>query len=156
MEDVPALPLDQGLGGEEPLGHWITMGYPATKNGINPKLAKFAINLHGTSFTEMIQAPVCKAHIRDPLAFRFDKKSAITVEHKRENPPSFSGTSGSPVLQIFCRVLRPDLVDLSCRLEGVFLGWHHKEREVIAGKVQGLVGLLDEFLGHLCQVLQEQ
>ncbi|CAI8814360.1 hypothetical protein EMIT0324P_11206 [Pseudomonas chlororaphis] len=155
LENLKAVSLDSGDPTYEALGHWITMGYPKSKNGINPRLSQHAINVHGTSFTECIDTPLADAHIAYPLGFRFDKKAAVNSLHQRYNPPSFKGTSGSPIFQVFAKVLPSGVVSLQCRLEAVLLGWHMKEREIIAGRVKGLMALLDEFLGHLEQVCLE-
>ncbi|MDG6431926.1 hypothetical protein QCD80_00255 [Pseudomonas syringae pv. actinidiae] len=155
LKSLKVISLDSIDSTYEALGQWITMGYPKSKNGINPKLSKHAINVHGTSFTECIESPLAAAHIANPLGFRFDKKSAVNSLRQRDNPPSFKGASGSPIFQVFAKVLPGGGISLQCRLEGVLLGWYIKEKEIIAGRVEGLMLLLDEFLHHLEEVCLE-
>lgn len=136
--------------GFSPLGHWVTMGYPVTRNGLNPKLAKLAINIHGTSFTERIEMPQAKAHIGNPVGFRFDKKTAIDTQLKRQNPPKFSGASGSPIFQMY-GCYREGVLSVAIDFEGVLLGWHSKEREVIAARAEAVEHMIEEFfaaVGH--------
>ncbi len=137
-----------------PLEHWVTMGYPVTRNGLNPKLAKMAINLNGTSFSERIEIPQAKAHIANPIGFRFDKKTAIDTQLKRQNPPKFSGTSGSPVFQIY-GCYRAGVLAVAIGFEGVLLGWHLKEREVIAARAEAVEQMIEAFFFTLGQVLAE-
>lgn len=131
-----------------PLGQWVTMGYPVTRNGLNPKLAKLAINVHGTSFLERIETPLAKAHIGNPVAFRFDKKTAIDTQLKRQNPPKFSGTSGSPIFQMY-GCYRDGAMSVAIGFEGVLLGWHSKEREVIAARAEAVEHMIEEFSSQL-------
>lgn len=149
LPSLNTIDLDDICENYEPIGCWITVGYPGSKNGIYPRLGKHAINSHGTSFTEMIQKPTAKAHIGNPLGFRFDKKSAVDTDNKRANPPSFSGTSGSPILEVLARVTPAGNISLRCMLQGVLLGWHKKEKEVIAGRVEALEALMEELFEML-------
>ncbi|WP_115297987.1 hypothetical protein [Ectopseudomonas mendocina] len=149
LPSLNSIVLDEVWEGYESLEFWITVGYPGSKNGIFPKLRKHAINSHGTSFTEIIQKPTARAHISNPLGFRFDKKKAVDSSNRRTNPPCFSGTSGSPILEVIGRVDTSGNVSLRCTLKGVLLGWHKKEKEVIAGRSEGLVDLIEELLAIL-------
>ncbi|RRV10200.1 hypothetical protein EGJ27_00795 [Pseudomonas sp. v388] len=144
LPSLNTIVLDDTWENYESIGCWITVGYPGSKNGIYPRLGKHAINSHGTSFTEMIQVPKAQSHIANPLGFRFDKKSAVDTDQKRANPPSFSGTSGSPILEVLARVDTTGNISLRCVLQGVLLGWHKKEKEVVAGRVEALLALMDE------------
>lgn len=149
LPSINSIDLDEIWDGYESLEFWITVGYPGSKNGIFPRLRKHAINSHGTSFTEIIERPTASAHISNPLGFRFDKRKAVDSDNKRANPPSFSGTSGSPILQVIARVDPAGNVSLRCALKGVLLGWHKHEKEVIAGRVEALIDLIDEMLDLL-------
>lgn len=149
LPSLNSIDLDAIWGGYEPLELWITVGYPGSKNGIFPKLRKHAINSHGTSFTEIIQKPTARAHISNPLGFRFDKKKAVDSSNRRANPPCFSGTSGSPILEVIGRIDTAGNVSLRCTLKGVLLGWHKIEKEVIAGRSEGLMALIEELLAIL-------
>lgn len=144
LSSINTIDLDEIRKGYESLEFWITVGYPGSKNGIFPKLRKHAINSHGTSFTEIIQKPTAGTHIPNPLGFRFDKKKAIDSANRRVNAPCFSGTSGSPILEVVSRVDPAGNISLRCELKGVLLGWHKKEKEVIAARVEGLTGLIKE------------
>ena len=149
LPSINSIVLDETWEGYESLEFWITVGYPGSKNGIFPKLGKHAINSHGTSFTEVIEKPTAAAHISNPVGFRFDKKKAVDSANKRANPPSFSGTSGSPVLEVIARVDPAGNISLRCTLKGVLLGWYKQEKEVIAGRAQALIDLIDELLDLL-------
>ncbi len=149
LPSVHGVVLDEVWEGYDSLDRWITVGYPGSKNGIFPKLNRRAINTHGTSFDEIIQKPTARAHISNPLGFRFDKKKSVDSTNRRANPPCFSGTSGSPIWEVIARVDGSGNVSLRCRLQGVLLGWHKKEKEVIAARVEGLVSLIEELLAIL-------
>lgn len=149
LQSINSIDLDEVWEGYESLEFWITVGYPGSKNGIFPRLGKHAINSHGTSFDEIIQKPTALAHISNPLGFRFDKKKAVDSVNRRANPPCFSGTSGIPILEVVGRADVAGNVSLRCTLKGVLLGWHKREKEVVAGRAEGVVSLINELFALL-------
>lgn len=140
----------------EPFGLWVSIGYPNSKNGLNPRLNQTVIYTHGTSFTERIEKPTAKSHIKNPVGFRFDKKHAIDTAMKSVNPPSFSGTSGGPVLEVLADVAIDGSFKWTCRLEGVFIGWHKREKEALAARVPPLKALIDGVISRLETVSPNQ
>ena len=149
IDRVRSIDLDDNKHGYSSLGTYISIGYPGSKNGINQRLNKLAINIHGTSFNEKLEKHDSSPHIKNPVAFRFNKKTALNSEKGRANPPCFSGTSGGPILEIVGIPRIDDSISISCRLEGIFLGWHKREKEVIGARSAALVALIDEILDEM-------
>lgn len=149
IDRLKAVPLDDMKTSYSPIGLWVTMGYPGSKNGLNPRLNMTQIVTHGTSFTERIERPTAKSHIANPVGFRFDKKHVIDTRMKSTNPPSFSGTSGGPVFEVLADVDFDGSLRWKCRLEGVFIGWHKIEKEALAARVQPLKDLMDRVIDHM-------
>lgn len=149
IERVKFVPLDDLVTHYAPIGLWVAVGYPASKNGLNPRLNLTQIVTHGTSFTERIETPAAKSHIANAVAFRFDKKRAMDTNMKRANPPCFSGTSGGPIFEVLADVESDGTFRWKCRLEGVFLGWHNREKEAHAARVQPVKNLMDSIIEHM-------
>lgn len=149
IDRVRSIDLDDEKKGYTRLGTYISIGYPGSKNGINQRLNKFAINIHGTSFNEKLEKHESKPHIKKPVAFKFNKKTALNSNKGRANPPCFSGTSGGPILEIVGLTKFDDSISMSCRLEGVFLGWHKREKEIIGASGTALIALIDEVLDKM-------
>ncbi|WP_065260084.1 serine protease family protein [Pseudomonas bananamidigenes] len=149
IERLKAVPLDDSVTHYSPIGIWVAIGYPASKNGLNPRLNKTQIVTHGTSFTDRIERPSAKSHISNPVGFRFDKKRVINTKMEPANPPCFSGTSGGPVFEVLAAVDNHGSFRWKCHLEGVFLGWHNREKEAHAARVQPLKNLMDQIIDHV-------
>lgn len=149
IERLKAVPLDDLVTHYSPIGLWVAVGYPASKNGLNPRLNQTQIVTHGTSFTDRIEKPTAKSHIANPVGFRFDKKRVINTKMKSANPPCFSGTSGGPVFEVIADVDFDGSFRWKCRLEGVFLGWHNREKEAHAARAQPLKNLMDRIIDHM-------
>lgn len=146
LQSINAIDVRDEKVGFESMMSWIAIGYPGSQNGIYPRLGKHAINVYGTSFFELIEKPLSKAHISNPLGFRFDKKKAVDSSNRRVNAPCFSGMSGSPILEIFRRFDKDGNPVIGCKLKGVLLGWYNNEKEVIAARLEGVIDLMDEAL----------
>ncbi|MCC9008021.1 hypothetical protein [Pseudomonas putida] len=149
IERLKAIPLDDSSTNYSSIGLWVAIGYPASKNGLNPRLNQTQIVTHGTSFTSRIEQPAARSHIANPVGFRFDKKRVINTKMQSANPPCFSGTSGGPVFEVLAAVDFYGSLRWKCQLEGVFLGWHNREKEAHAARVQPLKNLMDQIIDHV-------
>ncbi|MDX8399597.1 MAG: hypothetical protein R8K20_05050 [Gallionellaceae bacterium] len=67
------------------LNIFVLLGFPGSKNKINFNTNETARQLLSYSSTQRIEQPRCKTHIRNPVAFKFDKRSAINADGKRIN-----------------------------------------------------------------------
>ncbi|NWC91065.1 MULTISPECIES: hypothetical protein [unclassified Pseudomonas] len=149
VDRLKAVPLDDLETEYSSIGRWVTVGYPKSKNGLNPRLNQTDIHTHGTSFTDRLEKPTAKTHFANPVGFRFDKNKVIDTKMKSANPPSFSGTSGGPVYEILELVDFDGFSRWKCRLEGVFIGWHKREKEALAARVQPLKAMMDEVVDYM-------
>ncbi|MCK2149608.1 serine protease [Marinobacter alexandrii] len=139
---VKAIPLEDKKEGYISEGRYFLMGFPGKKNTLNKRIGKDTKNIHGTSFVSKIESPQSKTHIDCPVAFEFDKNSAINTDGQKTNPPSFSGNSGGPILQLMGKDINRDHKTIGCRLSGIFTGWHQNEKEAIAARPEALLELI--------------
>lgn len=128
---------------------WIAIGYPGSRNGLNPRVGKNNINIYGASFYEKLEKPSALANIRNPIGYKFDKKAAVNTKGKSTNPLSFQGTSGGPILEVIARIDEAGGYTWCCRLDGILLGWYNKEKEVIAARANDLKDLLDNYVDYI-------
>lgn len=125
---------------------FLLLGYPGSKNKLNWNANETDCKLVGYSFSERIDKPRSNTHIRNPVAFRFDKKTAIDTSQSRVNVGMFNGNSGGPVLEILARRDNSGLIKISACLAGVFIGWDKQHREIVCCRPDALTSLIDEFI----------
>ncbi|AWF80364.1 hypothetical protein BTJ40_05815 [Microbulbifer sp. A4B17] len=133
IEKIKALPIDNNRTESESTGINFLIGFPGKKNIINPRLNKIKKYIQGTSFTAPVKNHQSKPHIRNPLVFHFSKKNSVDSDNKRVTPPSFSGNSGGPVLELV-GIDSENELRFACRLSGIFVGWYEREKEIISIK----------------------
>ncbi|MDZ5459249.1 serine protease family protein [Azohydromonas lata] len=144
VHGVHALPIKLKADQDQSLNIYILIGYPGAKNIINGNIGSRDRNLMGYSFFEKIENVKAKTHIKNPIGFRFDKKSATDSNGNRVDGGRFNGNSGGPVIESVIDPRNFFSAGLSIRFSGVFLGWDKSSKEIICARPENLIKLLEE------------
>jgi len=147
VNKVYFLPIDDHKSGYNTLGAYFLIGFPGKKNELNPRVDKVTKNIQGTSFSTYVETPKSNSHIDNPIAFEFDKGKVILTSGNKINPPSFSGNSGGPIMELIGKSGKSgragDII-AGCKLAGVFVGWYKKEKEAIAIRPEVITWLIND------------
>lgn len=128
------------------LNIFVLLGYPGSQNKLNWSTGKIDRRLLGYSSSRRIEQPLSTTHIRNPVAFIFDKKTAVNTDEDRINVGLFRGNSGGPVLEIRGRQENHDTLNLSASLAGVFLGWDKHSKELVCCRPDAVASIIDNTL----------
>jgi hypothetical protein len=128
---------------------FILMGYPGTKNKLSTVEDSNTRNCLAITFTGRIQKVQATSHLRDPIAFHFDKKTAYDSTSHKINPPKFNGMSGGPVVEVLSSTSLTTGQVFTVSLVGIFTGWDKDTKEILCSQTDALVVLLEKFLANL-------
>lgn len=146
LERISSISLEAPPSSWQTLDVFVLLGYPGSKNRLNMATEETDRRLHGYSSPRRIERPRSSTHFRDPIAFHFDKKSAINTDSQRTNVGLFSGNSGGPVLQVRARNDGYRTFKLSVDLAGIFVGWDKQHKELLCVRPSVLQRTIDEVL----------
>lgn len=145
LERVFSLPLDAPAPSWKRFDIFVLLGYPGSRNKLNKNTNDVDRRLFSYSSSQRIENPQASTHIRNPVAFHFDKKAVTDTDENKINVGAFNGNSGGPVLEVRARNDGYGTIKLSTSLAGVFVGWdkHHKELlcirpEIVKELIDGL------------------
>ena len=146
LNDTYPLLLDLVANTGDSLNVFLLLGFPGSKNKVNLKAKETFRNLVGYSFSNRIEQPSSKTHINNPVAFQFDKKTAMNTSEEKINVGPFNGNSGGPVLEIMISRDSVGTLSVHASLAGVFIGWDKNYKEVICCRPDAVVDLIDELI----------
>lgn len=144
-----SLSLDDNENERINLNIFVLLGFPGSKNKLNLNTNETTRRLMGYSFSRRIEHPCSSTHIRNPVAFEFDKKTAINTNMNRINVGQFNGNSGGPVLEIQGHQKQTATPSLDVSLAGVFIGWDKHHKELICCRPSVVVNLIDKLVAKL-------
>jgi hypothetical protein len=143
LAKVYSISLDPPDRSRTMLEQFILLGYPGAKNKLNSNANETTRHVVGYSSSQRIEHPKSTTHIRNPIAFGFDKKSAVNSSRERVDVGRFNGNSGGPVLEISGRLIDGDVLNLSVHVAGVFIGWDKHHKELICCRPDAITDLID-------------
>lgn len=121
----------------------ILMGYPGARNKLNLNIGKLNKTIISYTCCGPLKTCSAKTHIKNPVAFEFDKRSAINSNEEKTPVGLFNGNSGGPILQIYIE-RNSHITNYNVALSGVFLGWDKSTREMFAAKTTSLQSFLGD------------
>lgn len=144
IETVPAIDLTKEGEISKSLGYHLLMGYPASKNILEPRWNK--VNRMLYSFTAEVNAAKRSLikNISDPVVFDFDPHKQLDSSLKPTGqPPHLKGMSGGPALEIRVSGTQEEGYRFCVTLSGVLVEWHEKKRVVVAASTASLMKSLE-------------
>lgn len=143
LERVFSLPLDTPAPSWKPFDIFVLLGYPGSRNKLNSNTNDIDRELFSYSSSQRIENPQATTHIRNPIAFYFDKKAATNTDESKINVGAFNGNSGGPVLEVRARNDGYRTIKLSTSLAGVFVGWDKHYKELLCIRPEVVKELID-------------
>lgn len=128
---------------------FVLLGFPGSKNKLNLNTNETTRRLVGYSSSRRIEKPCSNTHIRNPIAFYFDKKTATNSDLNKINVGPFNGNSGGPILEVIAQPKSDKTVSLNVKLAGIFIGWDKQHKELICCRPNVIVNLIDRLTAHL-------
>lgn len=126
------------------IDHHLLLGYPETKNRIDPKWNKTAILLLSITANPANPALKIKTPILKRILFEYNTKKLINSDLTIANqPPKLQGMSGGPSLEMRVARFAKDKLEVSILVSGVLVEWHKNEKIVVAASVDSLRTAMD-------------
>lgn len=144
IETVPAIDLTKE--GEVPksLGYHLLIGYPASKNKLEPRWNKVNRMLYSFTAEVNVAKKSLIKNISDPVVFDFDLNKQVDSSLKPTGqPPHPKGMSGGPALEVRFSGTQEEGYSYYVTLSGVLVEWHEKKRVIVAASTASLMKALD-------------
>lgn len=125
------------LEGWQKTGIYIAVGYPSTKNILNPKRGNLNRNCLSISLSKAKNLTVSTA-IKEPLIFSYDHKQVFdSIGNKLGPQPKLQGMSGGPCFELIIK----NGEDLTFSLDavGILVEWHKIARAIVASPITAIL-----------------
>lgn len=133
VERVFVIDLTPGSPVRESLGYHLLMGYPATKNKLDPRWGKVDRMLLSITAKKNEAKHLWVKNISDPVVFDYDpKKQFDSASQPAGQPPQPYGMSGGPALEVRFSWAEEVGFSLYVTLSGVLVEWHENKRAIVA------------------------
>lgn len=124
----------------ERTGYHLLMGYPASKNKLDPRWGKVDRMLLSITAVENAEKKSQIKAISDPIVFDFDPKKQLDSFFKPTGqPPHPYGMSGGPALEVRFSNTAGEGFGLYVTLTGVLVEWHENKRAIVAASSESLI-----------------
>lgn len=144
IESIFPIQLNKDYSLYSSLDTYLFMGYPSSKNELQPKYNKYDKNIYSFTTHLLDKVPKISTSIMAPIYFKFDIRKFINSELKKSGrAPIPRGMSGGPVFELMQRTNNENIIG-SPRLKGILVEWHKDAGIIVATSYTKLLDLLRE------------
>lgn len=144
FDSIPSIDLDNEHTSFKPLGFYLLMGYPGTKNKLEPRWGKINRNLYSITTEKLGSNIGINTDIGVPILFEYDPKNQIDSNLKSAGrPPELYGMSGGPALELHAKYISEDELRFYVRLTGILVEWHKRKKIIVAVCKNKLIDLIE-------------
>lgn len=140
IKSILAIDLTKKSAALERLGYHLLMGYPASRNKLDPRWGKVDRMLLSITAEENAAKNILVKTISDPVIFDYDPKKQLDSSFKPTGqPPDLYGMSGGPALEVRFSRNEKEEYSFHVTLSGVLVEWHDNKRAIVAASNASLI-----------------
>ncbi|WP_122412946.1 hypothetical protein [Pseudomonas viridiflava] len=144
VETILAINLTKEGKVSESFGYHLLLGYPASKNRLDPRWKRVNRMLYSFTAEANVAKKTLIKTVADPIVFDYDSKKQIDSFLKPAGQaPDLYGMSGGPALEVSFSGNDEDGYSFYVTLSGVLVEWHQNKRAIVAASNSSLINALE-------------